>query len=491
MHGQDWRRVKARELAFYSIVDSEVFLEIDELRNSYLSQILQKAQNGDNWRETEKGICNTYNIDIMEAADFIKTHWSKTIHIREQKKLLRILAVKEALKLDWQALYSERASYFGITIDLVKRRADLLMNTSYGRESIITGIVQCGAGNDHWREENKDKIDLLGFTLLDFETRVSRLKETQRAQSESSARIRADIKKERTIMTLLDVIEHPDYSADDFSEARERALLPRYRTAVLKALIQKVIEGTKIHLNYFEYMRVQQISWEEVFTSARNLTMNSIICKVNLGDPAFDELLVPWRSSLQKIDSKLLRAYDISNDDLHKLLRQTSRAILLKDICLLKPESDEWIAWYQVPLTLAELSQHEVQEHINLTRELDEDDINKMFGEFPDDITRMHSLAWIEAYHRDMNKLQNRFIELWRATYYHLGDVIFDLCLDSTRLSIGIIRGADLLDEKPSFESEKILLDALSDIATLLNVERTDRRCEGTSGTTVNINVDD
>jgi Mn-dependent DtxR family transcriptional regulator len=470
MQSFDWHKMHKNELHDFGISDSEVFNAIEPHKIDLMKHILHQAQCGYNWRQSESCYIASYGLDEFEVENFLKENWSKNMELRERKKLQRTLAESELFFTDWLTTYRDRASNLKISPAVVTEYAKRLASTEYGRRKITDNIAQgaLSPSEANWSERYQKVIETHGINVQEIESTILSLRESQLLREEESQSIRNHIDKQRKIMSCLDVGEHPDFTADELVEARNQAVLPKFRSKLLDALVQMVLDGKQFHPNYHSYMLAQGITHEFVFESARKSTVNSIISKVDVQKPCFENSLHSWHRALTAIDANLLDAYRISEKDLEMELRETLRKLLLRDICLNKPKDYNWISRYLTPMQIAGLTEQEALEYLAKTEHLNPDAIENLFKDLPNSPNFSHERSKRESddLRNDLAQLSDKFKSLWRERYAHFGDICFDIDVRPlSKLRVSKIRGADLLDTSPTFETEAILIEAVTKIA--------------------------
>ncbi len=460
----------------YGITEAEALNEKEHHKIYIFDHILSRAQCGSNWRQTEATYIELYSLDESEIETYIERNWSQAIELKERKKLLRSLALSHLFMADWQTEHADKIARLHVTAESVVELADRLGATEYGRQLFIKCISNSGINPaSNWRVTYEKFMQLYRIDPLEVESKIAKQREIDRMRSEHSALARASHSKKKLIMSCLDVAEHPSFSSDELEDAREKASQPEYRQLLFNALVKKVVEGIPLHLNYISYMRVQGISLESVLEAARQSVIYSIIATVNVGKPKFSQDSVRrWNQVLASMDSPFRNRYLVNTNDLEEALMSTLKQMLLRDLCLNRPDNDNWKNKYDAPMKLAGLPSSEMEEYLERTKDLDETGIEVLFHDaLNHPALKMFSHQSTKVLLKDMELLKSKFRKSWRTNYQHLGDLHFDINIGpSSRLRIGQIRGADLLDSDPSFESHDLLIDALTKIAEEIEVSQ-------------------
>jgi len=478
---RDWRKLDAKILRDFCITDAEVLEAIPAQRIQFLKHILGRALSGVDWIETEASYIRPFGFCLVEVVAFIEQNWCQSTEERERKKLVRTLALCQLLMTDWQSKYSDQMTNLKVTTEMVTQYADRMTATEFGRQKIIDQIV-VGATNSNWREVHEKVMQTHRIGILEIESKLEEKQQNERMRIENSEINRSRLSKRRNIMSFLDVAEHPEFTPDELVEARTQAYLPEFKGALLDALIKKIQDGKRIHPNYYEYMRVQGISVQSVFEAARKASINVIINAIEVAEnPSFKNRATGWHNSLIAIDSSLLTSYTITETDLEKEFRAALKGLVLRDVCLKKPNDDRWITQYGRPMQIAGLTEAEVRTHLSETENLDRQAIEHRFyimlnsGSF----AARKPLGGLGHRMIEFKHITNRFKALWQERHSQLGDISFGLDIHfnidigpKSYFCISIIRGADLLDSEPTVETEGMLMEALTKIAKQIESER-------------------
>lgn len=453
----------------YNISEEEVLDAQQRHKIDLFEHILARAQCGTDWRQSEANYIDLYGLDEGEIETYIKENWSQAVELKERKKLIRILALSHLFMTDWKTEHAYKIERLNVTVESVVNLAERLGASEYGRQMIKKCIVRGGmTSSSNWREAHEELMRIHRINPSDVESEIIQQRELEQQTSERSRLIRETRSKDKLIMSGLDVAEHPDFSADELMAAREKAIQPEYRQVLFDVLVKKLIEGTKFGLNYITFMRIHGISLESILEAARQSVIFSAISKVNVDKPKFSEESVRrWNQVLAEVDSPFKSTYEVTINDLEEALRSTLRHMLLRDLCLHRPDNKSWRDKYEVPIKIAGFGFSEMEEYLGLTKNLDESGIEALFNDalnHPE--LKRFSCKNTKVIMADIELLKSKFRKLWRLNYRHLGDIHFNIHIGPlSKLRIGEIRGADLLDSDPSFASHQLLTDALTKIA--------------------------
>lgn len=448
--------------------------------HSKLNTILQFAERGLEWREQFRTEIRRNNLNEDSVAKYIEENWSRIKSSRQRKKLVRELSMKFLLHKEQNDDDKIRMKNLEVSPEDIAGYAKRFASTDYGVDRIAEQIVVAAVNLSvsGWSDDFAQTMQDHNIDEGVLKQRIDDLLEEAALKSESAEWLREKAQIQRTIFKYLDIVEHPEFSSYQLLLARRDAVKPQNKQAVVDALVSRICQGESIHPNYFESMRAHKVTQEQIILLARKKAIDKMIGHVNLETMNFSFGVRSWNNALRKLDPSLLLKYCVDEDELRERLFATLRTLVLREICLLRPKSDDWIGWYQELIAIAGLSIDQVREHLEVTGDLTDSDLKRLFSDLPANLLNAvqsrKPKGTVPSPILLAQKFGYRFNQLWRDRFSGLGEVWFDLKIDGphgNQFEVLNIREADLLDESPTYETERVLINALTELIAIMEAE--------------------
>jgi hypothetical protein len=524
LQGNDLEQMREKYEEDFGFTDEEVALATAAKKEKLYNQMLSCAKSGRLWLKQELRTIEHYKLDCSDISRYLEEHYSAEERIKTRKIMLRNLASREMLQESWQEQHADALEATGITVEEVQVFAQKLVDSGYRRDKIIQYMIQKALSNPEWRTEvaptlklNKIDISEVEQALLDhinktrvhmesaltgigscpqtdrqqylaklYDIDVNNIRE-QRGPTQESV----DANFERYVVSAMAALssdevmtsQGADFKKKVFAESRGRLRSGFYRTEFLHALADRFRKGGTVTPDFDDYMLSNDIVLEDVYRLAREQAIEKII-KYKEGTPS----MVPkeiqlWNSRISHLGVPYFRKYKLSARDIDEAFQMQRKRLLLRDICMRSKAGVNCMLVYAVPMNKVGLTAIEVRDQLENVSTFKRSEIEELFRDLPNAAARIKTAKTWEKHTNNGNlpdeveQVKCKFNRLWTDKHDELGEVTFHLKFETgPEFKLVSIEDADLLDQKPSKETEDLLrahlLAIIKDLGSDVNLTR-------------------
>jgi hypothetical protein len=490
--GKPWPERFAKQIEEYDISDSEVLAAAQYLKQAVLRKIVADATRGVAWAQAHEPVLRRYNIDETEAAKYVENNISDEQKAQARKDTVRRLAYRRMLVHPLANSDLEAMTNLQISEREVEDLAQRLITSGYRKDRIMQSIVAASRRSIDWRDKYAAALQINRISDSEIATAIAADAHKQQeavalhAARERSTMDRAKAKQiESAVKEAMSNLDDPNWvqkaqlkrhrSVDcalAFSHAFERAADSNHRAGLIHSLCVRIMAGRSVEVApYPGLIARHSIATDEISQTVRGQLKNDCFRAALQKQPPGFDLSTKLQSALARLRPEWQARLNLDFQQVAQEFDQFRRRIWLREFTILRPTVEELQSQYSKILDECSLTIDFILSELERTQQWDLPQVLQAFSDLSGGRLRARRIQMqrltshksgeprLIQTHR---KLQQSFAESWCERFPHLGEVRFSLKIsDGPGFTIDKIAEADLLDEKPSRQSEMILLDAL------------------------------